>query len=619
MKKYFLIFIFFIINLINFSYSWFLPNSIIEVDLNEKNIMQKLMNILISSSSLQNANFSINIPFQWWFVDWSPIQNLCKVINNPDYLDKYNLYTATCPSWTETLPIEIGFYTVEKKIHCWIPIDWTILTKFIPKLKINISGYCEWWNICKWYEPWYKQWKNIVIDIYWKPWSGNLTIWWITKLYVDPLWKDTLKIYVNNYIINPNLSGELGKWYENVWTKLATITLDGSGGVKWHLWINYITVQVCDRPIDDYTGKPVQSPDQTYKLNCNTKTFVVKISPTDKNNATSFSYLNQKLVNCADYGYTLPANWKRLFPVQPDGSFYQTCDENWNCTPKAETVCNWTCEEWYIKDNYWPDWLACYPEEKLFDCNNSSIWKLGKNEIWIKPDWFSGKQNVNPSTWQFYGIYNLDVHNYIPNLTYCAKWCAPNYAKGEDWTCRPLTKTIKCINYNNTDDWNLKKYNAQLIINNQDPDYKNYTINQTYDSSNDLDGIINPEDYTPSETLLKDQTNDSNPCKIVLVPNAIQTTDWITCKKWYVGIDTNKDWIIGSCLSYDKSKQYVVFYVSHLDNSKTIKDKIKDGDIKWNLIVSSDSFDLSKCTKIFKDIQYKYSQNLINACIIEKK
>jgi len=588
-----------------------LPNTGAKVDIKEENLMQKLMSLLISSNELQQANFSNNVPFQGWFLDWSPIQNLCKVITDPEYLEQFNMLTSKCPKWTKVLYKDIWFNKITGNYVCMVPLDNTKLASFSPKIKIDIQGNCEGGELCSWIEPWYSTDSNnpVNIQIWIKPGSWDVQIWNNTKHVIDPIWLNTIKIYVNNTIVPINLSGD---YNDENWNThyIPLINLNWDWWEKWNFWINYITVRVCDHPIDEETGKLVQSPDEIYKLNCTTKTFVVKLSPSSDKNATSFSNLNQKQVNCSDFWITLPDNAEWQFPVTLDWTFYQSCTTDWNCTPSAETVCNFKCMEGYIKDMDWPNWPGCYPEKQLEDCNDSPVWALKKNEEWKAPNWFSGKQNVDPKTWQFYWFYDLELHKYIPNLNYCQKWCKDGFNLDINGVCQPIQRTVYCKKYFTLD--HFEQYNAEDLTDNQAAN-PNFSIIQYWEdkvnpNTNEMDWLIENNEYNPNEKLLQQNTED-NPCWKTRIPHSIMNIDkWhVTCDTGYVALDVNQDWIIDICKPYDPNTNYVVFPKLEDD----IIDNIKQGTLYAYDIQS----DTEWCVKIVNNVDYYYNSDKINICV----
>lgn len=621
--------IFVIFFLKTFSYATYLNWTTENVDSTyNDNLIQIITNKLVTPVAAWNLDG--NIPFQGDNTDNGKyaIKNGCKYVQDDESIKNSWFISASCPEGTVVIYDNLWISTDNTNnvsFTCAVPVSNELLATLQPQVNVWIEWRCSGGDLCKGVEPWYNvdQTHSVQIQLKAAPQSVDVKIWTTTKNIISPIWLNTTTIFVNSSEISVNKNGD----YKDSWfTTLDTFSLNGTGWPQWNYWINYITTRVCNHPLDN-DWNFVDDPTQTYKLNCTTKTFVVKLSPTSDKNATDFSYLNQEKVSCKSKWYPLPENWQWNFPVMLDWTFYQTCNKAGICTPKAETVCNYTCNEWYIKDSDGPNGPSCYPEKKEFDCNYSSIWWLKLNEEWKKPNWFSTVQNVNKETWKFYWLYSLEYHKYIANINYCAKWCKAGYKLDNNNTCQPVTKIAKCSDFV-WKIWNLQKYNAETLIdwNNANIDYQvnQYWEDKVNPTTNELDWKIESNEYDPNDTLLKDNTNPQNPCQKTPVANSVYDNDkWnLVCKNNYIPFDSNNDWIYWSCVSW--TWNYALIKVSdHADeytgSNDNVKKVLEDHQPVVNNIQKESENPISQanCDYVLTGVVYKY-WTIPNVCLKTK-
>lgn len=514
------------------------------------------------SFNIQNLQQKIYWNLSWWDVrrncdlqgsyGWGcPIQNACKILSDSKSIDDFWLLTGKCPGGKEVLPWEIGFKTDSNPqwhLQCVDVVDDDAVKKVKPIIETNVEGKCSATN-CTWVEPWYVANKLNEVRLKTTVRPQNFHIKW--RPYNWKLFLDTLSVYVNwiklssnsfdNQIIPIPASAPLNWVTENPFTFM--IKLNGTWGVNGDRWINYINIEICDYVLDNNYN--AVSADKKYLLNCTTESIVVKLDPSDDNEANDWFTLNQSIKSCLDFWIQLTEGSEWVFPVQSDGTYIESCNKEWtNCVPKAKNVCNFQCAKWYIKD-----WNKCILEEKQFNCNDKLGALLPNEERYNPP-------TVNPEHWTFMSQYKTLYHTYIPTLDYCQKKCKVGFQRDTNGTCSPLRQERVCgkVDWANDTSRALKHFErftndtTELIDPNTKLPLEWKTLlpfQQFWEDKPDntwyFDSLLDVnKEYLPPKAQY---------CAIEVIPWIVQSNGENVCPIWHTWIDLNGDWIIGTCIS----------------------------------------------------------------------
>jgi len=154
----------------------------------DEHLLTKIINNYLlnpqTTGNFTKGYASDTIPFQGW-INWeSPLKNGCKLVQDDKSMEKYWFITATCPIWTQVIWKDLWVYTQSgstwMSFTCDVPIKENLVSKYEPKLDIDVEWECSGWNLCKGIEPWYNVGANTSVStqIKIKPWSGDVQIGW---------------------------------------------------------------------------------------------------------------------------------------------------------------------------------------------------------------------------------------------------------------------------------------------------------------------------------------------------------------------------------------------------------------------------------------------------------